>query len=82
MPYKINTQHKVSAFSYVLDFDTAAKLSTSTYGGLYKGKFGPVFVNASVASQSDNADNPNNYTAAYLNAELGYKADAVTVLPC
>ena len=80
VPYKINTQHKVSAFSYVLDFDTAAKLSTSTYGGLYKGKFGPVFVNASVASQSDNADNPNNYTAAYLNAELGYKADAVTVL--
>jgi len=80
VPYKINTQHKVSAFAYVFDFDTAAKLSTSTYGGLYKGKFGPVFVNASVASQSDNADNPNSFTATYINVEVGTKFSGVKVL--
>jgi len=78
--YKINKNHKVSAFTYILDFNAAAANSSSTYGALYNGNFGPVIVNASAATQSDNADNPNDYTATYLNAEVGYKADAVTVL--
>lgn len=78
--YKINKSHKVSAFAYILDFDTGATNSSSTYGALYNGKFGPVIVNASAASQSDNADNPNSYTATYLNAEVGSKFGAVTVL--
>ncbi len=78
--YKINKAHKVAAFAYILDFDAGATNSSSTYGALYNGKFGPVIVNASAASQSDNGDNPNSYTATYLNAELGYKFDAVTVL--
>lgn len=78
--YKFNKQHKVAAFTYILDYDTAHANSSSTYGGLYNGKFGPVFVNASVASQSDNGDNPNSYTALYLNGEVGSKFGPVTVL--
>lgn len=78
--YKINKAHKVSAFAYILDFDNAAANSSSTYGALYQGKFGPVIVNASAASQSDNADNPTSYTATYLNAEVGSTFGVVTVL--
>lgn len=78
--FKINKSHKVSAFTYILDYDASAANSSSTYGGLYNGKFGPVFVNASVASQSDNGDNPTSYTALYLNGEVGSKFGPVTVL--
>lgn len=80
--FNINKEHKVSAFAYILDYDAAnqAKNSSSTYGGLYNGKFGPVFVNASAASQSDNGDNLASYTALYLNAEVGSKFGGVTVL--
>ena len=78
--YKLNKKHKVTTFAYVLDFDTAAAISTSTYGVLYKGKFSKVFVNASLATQSDNGDNPNSFDATYLNAEVGAKFGPVTVL--
>jgi len=78
--FKINKSHKVSAFSYILDYETSHANSSSTFGGLYNGKFGSVFVNASVASQSDNGDNPASYTALYLNAEVGSKFGPVTVL--
>jgi len=80
VPYKVNKDHKITAFAYLLDFDTAAGLSTDTFGGLYNGKFGSVFVNASVASQSDAGDNANSFTATYLNAEVGSKFGTVTVL--
>lgn len=78
--YKVNKQHKVTAFAYALDFDKAIAISTTTYGALYNGKFGQVFVNASVATQSDNGDNPNSFDASYLNAEVGSKFGRVTVL--
>jgi len=78
--YKINKNHKVIAFAYILDYDTALTSSSSTYGATYNGKFGAVNVKASYASQSDNGDNPNNFTADYLNAEVGSKFGAVTVL--
>lgn len=80
VPYKVNQEHKITAFAYLLDFDTAAALSTDTYGTLYNGKFGDVFVNASAASQSDSGDNTSSFTATYLNAEVGSKFDSVTVL--
>ena len=63
--YKINKSHKVSAFAYLLDYDTVTnyKNSSSTVGALYNGKFDGFLVNASLASQSDNGDNTNNYSA-------------------
>ncbi|MGV2874093.1 alginate export family protein [Colwellia sp. E150_009] len=78
--YKVNKAHKITAFAYILDFDTAAALSTSTYGALYNGKFDAVFVNASLATQSDNGDNANSFDANYINAEIGSKLGKVTVL--
>lgn len=80
--FKINKNHKVSAFTYLLDYNAEAnaKLSTSTYGGLYNGTIGSVFVNVSVASQSDNGDNATSFTASYINAEVGGKIGSVTVL--
>jgi len=78
--YKINKSHKVSAFAYVLDYDTAVANSSSTLGGLYNGKFGDFLVNASLASQTDNGDNTNDYSAMYINAEGGYNFGVVTVL--
>ncbi len=80
--YKINKNQKASAFAYILDYDAAdqAKNSSSTVGALYNGKFGDILVNASVASQTDNGDNPNDYSAMYINAEAGYNFGAVTVL--
>ncbi len=71
--------HKVSAFAYVLDFDTAATLSSSTYGFLYNGKFGAVNLLASYAIQNDNGDNPNDYSADYYNIEAGTKLGKITV---
>ncbi len=78
--YKVNKNHTFSAFSYLLDYDTALASSTSTFGGLYHGQFGPVFVNASLASQSDYADNPVNFTASYINAQVGTKLSNISVL--
>jgi len=78
--YKINKAHNVSGFAYLLDYDTAVANSSSTLGALYNGKFGKFLVNASLASQSDNGDNPTSYSAIYINAEGGYNFKHVTVL--
>ena len=80
--YKINKSHKVSAFAYVLDYDAIEQASNSsnTVGALYNGKFGDFLVNASLASQTDNGDNTNDYSAMYINAEAGYNFGPVTVL--
>jgi len=82
MAYKINRNHKISAFAYVLDFDDVVQQvnSSATYGGLYNGNFGSVLFNASIASQSDNGDNSNSYSAMYLSADISYRTDFFTVL--
>lgn len=64
----------VSAFAYLLDFDNAPALSTSTVGVLWNGarklsgatKAG---WSVSLANQRDRGDNPNDYSADYLLAE-------------
>ena len=76
---KLNKQHKLSGFAYILDFDTAAAISSSTYGIAYKGNFGAVKVNASYATQTDNGNNPNNYSADYYQLEAVTKVASVTL---
>ncbi|NQZ27680.1 MAG: alginate export family protein [Colwellia sp.] len=78
--YNINKAHKISGFAYILDYDTAVANSSSTLGALYNGKFGKFLVNASLASQSDNGDNPTSYSAMYMNAEAGYNFGPVTLI--
>lgn len=80
--YKINKSHNLAGFAYLLDYEAVAnyKNSSSTVGALYNGKFGKFLVNASLASQSDNGDNPMSYSAMYINAEAGYNFGQVTVI--
>ncbi len=77
--YKINKNQKVTAFAYLLDFATAVANSSNTVGASYNAKYGKFLVNASLASQSDNGDNPMSYSAMYINAEAGYNFGQVTV---
>ena len=70
--------HKLGAFIYLLDFDNSPANSTSTYGIEYKGKAGPVSLTAALASQSDYADNPTDYSADYYMAELGLTTKVAT----
>ncbi|GAW95817.1 MULTISPECIES: alginate export family protein [Colwellia] len=80
--YHLNKTHKISAFAYLLDYDDMANYNkaSTTLGALYNGKFGKVLVNASLASQSDSADNPTSYSARYINAEAGYNFGPLTLL--
>jgi predicted porin len=77
---KFGKDHKVNIYAYLLDFDTAAALSSDTYGVSYKGKFGPVVVNAAVATQSEAGDNAVDYSANYYNVEVGSKLGNITLL--
>jgi hypothetical protein len=78
--YKINKDHKINVYAYLLDFDTAASSSTDTYGASYNGSFGPVMINAAYATQSDAGDNATDFSADYYNFEAGTKISSVTLL--
>ncbi|WDE05750.1 alginate export family protein [Thalassomonas viridans] len=78
--YKINKDHKLSAFAYLLEYEYSYAKSTTTYGLQYNGNFGPVIANASYAQQSDRDDNPNDFDADYFNLELGSTLGPVKVL--
>lgn len=66
---------KVKAFSYLIDYDTRLAFSSQTYGVLASASvpLGPVKldVKASYANQSDYGANPTDYSADYINLELG-----------
>jgi len=82
--YKIADGHTISGFSYLLDFDEAPALSSSTYGLEYKGGFNvsdgvSLGVNLSYAEQSDYNDSALDYDAGYYLAEFALKTKPVTV---
>ncbi|MGB0899964.1 MAG: alginate export family protein, partial [Psychrobium sp.] len=58
--YKINSDHKVTGFAYLLDYDNAAD-SLNTFGVDYLGKVSGVQAHASFATQSN-----GDYSASYL----------------
>lgn len=66
----------LKAFAYLIDYDTRIAFSSQTYGALATGaiplgnNFKLNFV-ASYARQSDYKANPVDYSADYINAELG-----------
>ena len=76
--FAINKKHKLTGFAYILDFDTAAALSTSTYGMRYSGDFDVVSILASYATQSDKGNNANNFSANYYHLEAATKLSSVT----
>ncbi len=80
LAYNINADHKITAFAYILDFNKAASMSTSTYGALYNGNLGAVALKARYATQSDNGDNPTNFSVDYINFEVAVKLDSVKLI--
>lgn len=63
--------HKLSFFTYLLDFEDSLINSSATYGIDYAGALGPLTLAASYATQSDYADNPVDYSADYYMVEVG-----------
>lgn len=64
-----------SVFSYILDYDARATMSSSTYGALVQGNLpvGEITLSgtASYARQTDLGANPGNYSVDYLMLEVG-----------
>ncbi|WP_412971416.1 alginate export family protein [Glaciecola sp. MF2-115] len=77
--YPVNKGHKLAAFVYELDFDTAAGISTRTMGISYDGSVSKVKVHAAFANQSDTGNNPTDFSAQYLALELGTQLKAVNL---
>ncbi|MFT4632448.1 MAG: hypothetical protein ACI8PP_001117 [Candidatus Pseudothioglobus sp.] len=71
--------HRVQAFAYLLDLENSAANSSSTYGAEYAGYVGIVSLAASLASQTDYADNPTDYSASYYMLEAGVPIDPVKI---
>jgi len=71
---------KLSGFVYALDFDEAAGLSSITYGASYDATFDPLTISATVATQSDYADNTASYDAMYLALEGKLAIKPVTLI--
>lgn len=70
----------LSAYAYLLDNQSAAALSSDTYGARWAGKIGEsATYTLEYARQSDAADNPVSYHADYLLAEAGMALGPVTL---
>ncbi|MAI65732.1 MAG: hypothetical protein CL600_12825 [Alteromonas sp.] len=77
--YALDDTHKLSAYAYELDFDTALALSTRTVGVSYDGSVSGVKVHAAYATQADTGSNPSDFSNQYLALELGVKVSAVNI---
>ena len=71
---------KLTAYTYLLDYDTAATSSSRTYGLRYKGAADKFLYTLEYAKQSDYEANPNDFKTDYLFGELGYKVGKATSL--
>ncbi|GHF91931.1 alginate export family protein [Thalassotalea marina] len=77
--WSVSKQHSITAFAYLFDNDVANAMSTNTFGVMYTGKFSGVKTTLSYATQSDAADNKNNFTANYYKAELATKVNNINL---
>ncbi|MBL4780914.1 MAG: alginate export family protein [Porticoccaceae bacterium] len=82
--YRLNAQHGLSGFVYLLDINESPALSSSTYGLEYKGGFTlsddiSLGLNLTYAEQSDSKNSPFNYDAGYYFAELSAQLKPVTI---
>lgn len=77
----ISEDHKVELFGYVLDFENAngPVNSSSTWGLGYKGKVGIASLAATIATQSDYADNPRDYSARFYSVQADIPVKPVTL---
>ena len=72
--YAAAEKHKFSVFAYLLDFenDNGPPNSTQTFGLTYNGGFGPLSVDATIATQSDYEDSPLDYSAEFYSVAASY----------
>ncbi len=70
LSYHFSASHTLTGFIYSFDFDRASAISTKTVGANYDGKLGPVNIHAAYAKQSDNADNPTDFSANYYAFDI------------
>ena len=72
--------HAFGSFVYLMDFenDNGPANANRTYGIDYSASFGAFGLSASFAQQSDWADNPRSYDAAYYSLEASLKGGPVT----
>lgn len=64
---------KATLYGYLIDNTSAPALSSNTVGLRWQGNVAPPLAyTLEYASQSDSADNPNNYRARYLLAEVAW----------
>ena len=72
--------HVFGSFVYLLEFenDNGPANANRTYGIDYSASFGAFGLSASIAQQSDWADNPSSYDAAYYSIEARLKRGPVT----
>ncbi len=81
---KLGSAGKLTAYGYLLDFDTAIGLSTQTFGLEFAGKHkldggNSLLYELELADQSDAGNNPNNVSAGYRFAMLGAAFKSITV---
>lgn len=66
---------KIKAFSYLIDYDTRLAFSSQTFGILASASVplgvAKLDLSATYANQSDYGSNPSDYSADYINLELG-----------
>lgn len=72
--------HALGTFVYLMDFenDNGPPNANRTYGVDYSASFGAFGLSAAIAQQSDWADNPRSYDAAYYFIEGRVKSGPVT----
>ncbi len=76
--YKVPKIGKVTAYSYLLDYDDLVKKSSQTYGIRFIGAVAPmnnfkILYLAEYAHQSDYQDNPADFDADYYHINGGFK---------
>ncbi len=70
---------KVTAYSYMLDYDGVSNNDLDTLGVRLKGSSDNFLYTLELAQQSEGADRATDLSATYLFGEVGYKMDAAKV---
>lgn len=70
---------KLTAYTYLLDYDDPATSDIDTLGLRMKGNAGDLLYALEFAEQSDGGDNTDDFSMSYLFAEAGYKINATNV---
>ena len=79
--FKPGDNHTVALFGYLIDLQNAngPPNANATFGMDYEGQFDQFKLNAAIGRQSDWADNPNSYDAAYYSIQGSFTLAEATL---